>query len=79
MPEPLWLIFSETFRDYFSGISSAVSLSIGKGSLVFYSVSVYDSAVSISFRPNAASFFVFGPPFPFSSKTDGKFPFHFQH
>jgi hypothetical protein len=69
--------FPETFRIYFSGISSAVSLSFGKGSLVFFSVSFYDFAISVSFPPNVASFFVFGSPF-FCSKTDGKFPFRFQ-
>jgi hypothetical protein len=78
MHEPLLVIFPETFRIYFSGISSAVSLSVGKCSLVFFSVSVYDFTVSISFSPNVISFSVFGPSFLFSSKTGGKFPFHFQ-
>jgi hypothetical protein len=78
MHGPLWFIFSETFRIYFSGISSAVFLSVGKGSLVFFFVSVYDFAVSISFPLNAASFSVFGPPFSFFSETEGKFPFYFQ-
>jgi hypothetical protein len=43
-----------------------------------FAISVYDYFVSVSFPQNAAFVSVFCSPFPFSSETNGKFPFRFQ-
>jgi hypothetical protein len=49
-----------------------------QASLGYISISLYTFAVSISFSQNAVCFFVFGPPFSFSSKTNEKFSFYSQ-
>jgi hypothetical protein len=56
----------------------AVSISVGNGFPISFAISVYDYSVSVSFPQNAAFVSVFCSPFPFSSETNGKFPFRFQ-